>query len=32
MAYKIRTGDEHFVNDGSPKRILALDGAGYAAL
>ena len=28
MAYKIRTRDEHFLNDGSPKRILALDGGG----
>ena len=30
MAYKIRTRDEHFLNDGTPKRILALDGGGLA--
>jgi len=32
MAYKIRTCDEHFVNDGSPKRILALDGGGLRGI
>jgi len=32
MNYKIRTCDEHFVNDGSPKRILALDGGGLRGI
>jgi hypothetical protein len=32
MAYKIRTRDEHFANDGSPKRILALDGGGLRGI
>jgi Patatin-like phospholipase len=32
MAYKIRTRDEHFLNDGSPKRILALDGGGLRGI
>jgi hypothetical protein len=32
MAYKVRTCDEHFVNDGSPKRILALDGGGLRGI
>jgi hypothetical protein len=32
MAYKIRTCDEHFVNDGKPKRILALDGGGLRGI
>jgi predicted acylesterase/phospholipase RssA len=32
MAYKIRTRDEHFLNDGRPKRILALDGGGLRGI
>jgi predicted acylesterase/phospholipase RssA len=32
MAYKVRTRDEHFLNDGSPKRILALDGGGLRGI
>ena len=32
MAYKVRTRDEHFVSDGSPKRILALDGGGLRGI
>ena len=28
MAYKIKTRDGHFQNDGVPKRILAIDGGG----
>jgi len=32
MTYKIRTRDEHFLNDGSPKRILALDGGGLRGI
>lgn len=32
MAYKIRTRDEHFLSDGSPKRILALDGGGLRGI
>jgi hypothetical protein len=32
MAYAIRTRDEHFANDGSPKRILALDGGGLRGI
>ena len=32
MAYKIRTCDEHFLNDRSPKRILALDGGGLRGI
>ncbi|HEY2919393.1 MAG TPA: patatin-like phospholipase family protein, partial [Candidatus Binatia bacterium] len=32
MPYKIRTRDEHFLNDGSPKRILALDGGGLRGI
>jgi hypothetical protein len=32
MAYKIRTRDEHFSNDGTPKRILALDGGGLRGI
>jgi patatin-like phospholipase/acyl hydrolase len=32
MSYKIRTRDEHFQNDGSPKRILALDGGGLRGI
>src|SRR5258708_34193390 len=32
MAYKIRTRDEHLLNDGSPKRILALDGGGLRGI
>lgn len=32
MAYKIKTRDEHFENDGTPKRILALDGGGLRGI
>jgi len=32
MAYKIRTRDEHFLSDGGPKRILALDGGGLRGI
>ncbi len=32
MTYKIRTRDQHFLNDGSPKRILALDGGGLRGI
>ncbi len=32
MAYKIRSRDEHFLNDGTPKRILALDGGGLRGI
>lgn len=32
MAYKIRTRDEHFLSDGTPKRILALDGGGLRGI
>jgi len=32
MSYKVRTRDEHFQNDGSPKRILALDGGGLRGI
>jgi len=32
MPYKIRTRDDHFLNDGSPKRILALDGGGLRGI
>lgn len=32
MAYRVRTRDEHFQNDGQPKRILALDGGGLRGI
>src|ERR1043166_7080472 len=32
MPYKIKTRDEHFRNDGEPKRILALDGGGLRGI
>lgn len=32
MSYKLRTRDEHFHNDGAPKRTLALDGGGLRRL
>ena len=32
MPYKIKTRDEHFQNDGTPKRILALDGGGLRGI
>src|SRR6266508_6884417 len=32
MGYKIRTRDEHFQSDGTPKRILALDGGGLRGI
>jgi predicted acylesterase/phospholipase RssA len=32
MGYRILTRDEHFQNDGKPKRILALDGGGLRGI
>ncbi len=32
MAYKIKTRDEHFLRDETPKRILALDGGGVRGI
>jgi hypothetical protein len=32
MTYKVLTCDEHFRNDGGPKRILALDGGGLRGI
>jgi patatin-like phospholipase len=32
MAYKVLTRDEHFLSDGAPKRILALDGGGLRGI
>lgn len=32
MPYRKRTRDEHFSNDGQPKRILALDGGGLRGI
>jgi Patatin-like phospholipase len=32
MRYKLRTRDEHYANDGAPKRILALDGGGLRGI
>src|SRR5262245_33032813 len=32
MTYRLRSRDEHFANDGSPKRILALDGGGLRGI
>jgi predicted acylesterase/phospholipase RssA len=32
LSYKIRTRDEHFLTDGGPKRILALDGGGLRGI
>jgi len=32
MSYRIRRRDEHFASDGSPKRILALDGGGLRGI
>jgi len=32
MAYKVSTRDEDVLNDGSPKRILALDGGGLRGI
>ena len=32
MSYKVRSRDEHFQNDGAPKRILALDGGGLRGI
>lgn len=32
MGYRIRTRDEHFASDGTPKRILALDGGGLRGM
>ena len=32
MSYKIQTRDEHLANNGTPKRILALDGGGLRGI
>jgi predicted acylesterase/phospholipase RssA len=32
MTYKVRTREEHFLKDGNPKRILALDGGGLRGI
>jgi Patatin-like phospholipase len=32
MPYRIRSRDEHYGNDGTPKRILALDGGGLRGI
>lgn len=32
MRYQILNRDEHFLNDGSPKRILSLDGGGLRGI
>ena len=32
MDYKVKTRDEHFLADGNPKRILALDGGGVRGI
>ncbi len=32
MPYKIQTRDEHLANNGTPKRILALDGGGLRGI
>src|SRR5262249_40013532 len=32
MPYKVKTRDEHFQNDSTPKRILALDGGGLRGI
>jgi len=32
MTYEVRTRDQHFQNDGRPKRILALDGGGLRGI
>jgi hypothetical protein len=32
MSYPIRTRDQHLTNDGTPKRILALDGGGLRGI
>ena len=32
MSYPIRTRDQHLANDGTPKRILALDGGGLRGI
>ncbi len=32
MSYATRTRDQHLANDGSPKRILALDGGGLRGI
>lgn len=32
MSYPIRTRDQHMANDGTPKRILALDGGGLRGI
>jgi predicted acylesterase/phospholipase RssA len=32
MEYNVRNSDEHFANDGKPKRILALDGGGLRGI
>jgi uncharacterized protein len=32
MSYRIKTRDEHLASDGTPKRILALDGGGLRGI
>jgi uncharacterized protein len=32
MSYRVRTRDQHLANDGTPKRILALDGGGLRGI
>src|SRR5215208_4491474 len=32
MSYPSRTRDQHLANDGTPKRILALDGGGLRGI
>jgi patatin-like phospholipase/acyl hydrolase len=32
MPYRILTRDQHFLSDGKPKRILALDGGGLRGI
>ena len=32
MPYQILTRDQHFLSDGKPKRILALDGGGLRGI
>ena len=32
MSYSIKDRDQHFQSDGTPKRILALDGGGLRGI
>ncbi len=32
MSYEVRTRDQHWANDGGPKRILSLDGGGVRGI